>query len=128
MAIKTISELTEVQSAKANDEFLLNTETGAKRIKVSAINNVEKLELTYSEGVVSTVKTAGEIKALYNAGKVFIGSLSPQEGVISQAYVASITLNQPGGLLTLFSINEETVQMLYLEASTDDEPFLVWMG
>lgn len=76
----TINDLVEIVTAGNNDYLLISTANGTYKIKASAVggggggaSNFEALELTFDNGVISTVKTASEIMALYTSGKCFGG-------------------------------------------------------
>lgn len=125
MAITTINDLTEIQSAGANDVLPISTENGVKKIKASAISPVEIIEIDYNGGALRTILTAGEIKALANQGKAFMVALSPQVGVISYGNVASLVLDSDGCTMDVYVVNNGTFTSLTLSADSDDEVLTV---
>ena len=83
MAITTIDNLTEIQSAGANDVLPISTANGVKKIKASALGGgggAEDFVVTFTiddtggSETVTSDKTVAEIITAYNAGKNIKGN------------------------------------------------------
>lgn len=128
MAIISIDNLTEIETAGANDFVLVATASGARKIKVSAMgggggsSDFEALELTFNNGVISTTKTASEIMALLAAGKCLFGVVNIPAPVNAhiQLVFGMMTINEGTYILTSgFTSMEEWTKIEFTASSAD---------
>lgn len=122
MAIVTIDNLPVADSVSTGDTLIINTATGAKQIDASAVggtSNVEIIEFEISGSTISTVLTAGQIKALVTAGKTLIGKTSPMSGVIVTVNISFFNTSDNG--MSVFYVAEGNLVSLELTASTDND-------
>ena len=99
--------------------------------KAGATSPIEVIEFTVSESGISTVKTAGEIKALVDSGKYLVGVASPAENIIAQISVVMMNFDNlsPVMLASSYQGEENPSLVIYaFTAATINDPFSASLG